>query len=391
MNLFDLAALGLVVLAVIAGVRTGALPQVGGISGAILGIVIILNLAPWLLDATGSLEPIPRAMVVLGLTLGAVIAGEAIGSGAGRMLADRVSHGTLTSMDRFFGGLLGAAQALLIIWLIGGLLAVGPFPAPARAATGSFSVRLLDTYLPAPTEVVGEIAGALDSSGLPDVFIGLEPIPLMAVETPPHPEAERIARAAQAGTVRIATKACGIQINGSGVMVAKGYVVTNAHVVAGGTTIRVIIGSDVADATPVLFDPDLDVALLYAPGLEGTPLRFAARDPERGAMGVALGYAGGGPLVVLPAAVSGSYPATGRDIYDDARVTRQILELRAAVDPGDSGGPLVLQDGTVGGLMFAESRTDPAVGYALTPTTVAARIAPGLGRTGSASVGKCVR
>lgn len=391
MNLFDLVALGILVIAVIAGVRTGALPQVGGISGAILGLVLVLNLAPWLLDLTGGLEPIPRALVVLGVVLGAVIVGEAIGSGIGRTLSDRISHGVLTGADRFFGGLLGAAQAILIIWLVGGLLAIGPFPTLARAASQSASVRLLDAYLPPPTEVVGEIAGVLDSSGLPDVFIGLEPIPLLAVETPSHPEVERIARAAQPGTARITTRACGIQVNGSGVMVAKGYVVTNAHVVAGATTIRVTIGADVADATPVLFDPDLDVALLYAPDLAGTPLRFAAQDPDRGAMGAALGYAGGGPLVVLPAAVSGSYPAIGRDIYGEARVTRQILELRAAVDPGDSGGPLVLQDATVGGLMFAESRTDPAVGYALTPTTVAARIAPALGRTGSTNVGECLR
>jgi S1-C subfamily serine protease len=96
-------------------------------------------------------------------------------------------------------------------------------------------------------------------------------------------------------------------------------------------------------------------------------------------------------LVVLPAAVAGSYPATGRDIYGLDRVTREILELRAHIDPGDSGGPLVLEDGTVGGLIFAESRTDPEVGYALTPQSVARAIEPGLGRTRAADVGGCLR
>ena len=76
----------------------------------------------------------------------------------------------------------------------------------------------------------------------------------------------------------------------------------------------------------------------------------------------------------MPAAVSGTYPATGRDIYGTKRVTRDILELRAEVEPGDSGGPLVLEDGSVGGLVFAESKTDPAVGYALTPGSVWTRI-----------------
>ena len=50
--------------------------------------------------------------------------------------------------------------------------------------------------------------------------------------------------------------------------------------------------------------------------------------------------------------------AQGRDIYGEQRVSRMILELRAAIDQGDSGGPLILADGTVGGVVFAEARTD---------------------------------
>jgi S1-C subfamily serine protease len=390
-NLFDLAALAVLVLAVIAGVRTGALPQVGGISGAVLGLVLVFALAPWLLDVTRSLEPVARAIVVLGSVLGTVVLGETVGSTVGWALSDRVSRGVLTNADRFVGGLLGGAQAILIVWLAGGLLAASPFPVLARAATQSFSARLLDAYLPPPAEVVGKVAGVLDSSGLPDVFVGLEPVPLTPVDTPTRPETARIARTAEASTGRISTAACGVRVNGTGVIVARGYVVTNAHVVAGGTTIRVTIGTDVADATVVLFDPDLDVALLYVPDLAGPALAFAVSDPGRGAVGAALGYAGGGPLVALPAAVSGAYAATGRDIYDKSRITRQILELRAAVEPGDSGGPLVLEDGTIGGLVFAESRTDPAVGYALTPTTVSERVMPSVGARTATSVGPCIR
>ena len=114
------------------------------------------------------------------------------------------------------------------------------------------------------------------------------------------PRPKRIARAAEASTARVTTSACGKQVTGTGAIIANGYVVTNAHVVAGATIIRVAIGSDIADATPVLFDPNLDVALLYAPGLNGRPLRFAATDPGRGVMGAALGYAGGGPACRPP-------------------------------------------------------------------------------------------
>ena len=390
-NPVDIVALALLVLAVLAGIRTGALPQVGGIAGALIGLFVVLRVAPWLLDATHGLEPIPRALVVLGTVLLAVLAGETIGATIGRALAGRLGAGVLSGLDRLAGGFLGAAQAVLIIWLAAGLIAAGPFPTLGREASASTALRATDTYLPPPSEVIGEIAGALDDSGLPDVFVGLEPIPLQPVDTPSDAVAAQIARDALAGTARVSAAACNAQVSGTGFLVSPEHLVTNAHVVAGASTIRVALGGQVLDARPILFDPELDVAVLYVPGLDGRVLRFAAHDPDRGAAGASLGFAGGGPMVVLPAAVSGSYAATGRDIYGQQRVTRPILELRAAIEPGDSGGPLVLGDGTVGGMVFAESKTDPAVGYALSPTRVAVRIAPALERTSAVATGACIR
>jgi len=390
-NPFDAIALLVLVLAVLAGVRTGALPQIGGIGGAVIGLLVMLNLAPWIVSVTSDLEPLIRAIVVIGALLGAVLVGETIGSGIGRAIAMRLGTGVLSGMDRGAGAVLGAGQALLIVWLAGGLLAVGPFPRLAQAASQSTTVRAIDAYLPPPTDVIGRVAIVLDDSGLPDVFVGLEPIPQAPVDTPTDPQAGRIARAAADSTFRVTTRACDTQVNGTAFLVAPGYLVTNAHVVAGASTIRVGGGVDARDAEAVLFDPALDVALLHVPSLQGPVLKFAPNRPARGAVGAALGYTGGGPLAVLPAAVAGAYPATGRDIYGDKRITRDILELRAEVDPGDSGGPLVLEDGTVGGLVFAESRSDPEVGYALTPSSVANRIAPAIGSQGAVDVGDCIR
>ena len=68
--------------------------------------------------------------------------------------------------------------------------------------------------------------------------------------------------------------------------------------------------------------------------------------------------------MVVAAAVADSYDATGRDLYAERNVTRSIVELRATIERGDSGGPFVLADGTVGGVIFAQSKTDSSVGYA---------------------------
>ena len=391
LNLFDVLAVVLLAFAVLAGIRTGALPQVGGIGGAIAGIAVMLAIAPWLLEVTADVEPVPRALLVLGAILGAVLLGETVGSALGRSVAERLGTGVLSGMDRFAGGLLGAAQALLIIWLAGGLLVMSPFPDLAQTASTSVAVRTMDGVLPPPTEVIGEVATALDDSGLPDVFVGLEPVPLQAVDTPTDPEARRIAGDAVDSVARVATRACDTQVTGTAFVVAPGYLVTNAHVVAGASQVRVAAGDGIADAEVVLFDPDLDIAVLYAPDVDAPSLDFADGSPERGTTGAALGYAGGGPLVVMPAGVTGAYPATGRDIYDEDHVTRDIIELRAPVEPGDSGGPLILEDGTVGGVVFAESRTDDAVGYALAPDDVDERVAPGVGRTQPVDVGPCIR
>jgi S1-C subfamily serine protease len=389
-NVFDLVALVVFVAAVIAGARTGALPQIGGIAGAVGGLIFMLNLAPWLVNQTSGLEPIPRVLVVLGAIIAAVLLGEALGSAAGRAVDDRLGDGMVSGVDRFAGGALGGAQAVLIVWLIGGLLAVSPFPNLGRTASASFSMSVINAYLPPPTKVVGQIAGALDASGLPSVFIGLEPAPLAPVDLPGSAEARRIATNAVNATARVVTLACSTQVTGTAEIISPGYLVTNAHVVAGADSIRLQLGGVDVEATAVAFDPELDIALLHAVELQGPSLRFAASTPERNVQGAAVGYPGGGPLVVIPAGVAGSYPATGRDIYNKGVTDRTIIELRAKIQPGDSGGPLILPDGTIGGLVFAESRTDTSVGYALTPTAVWNAVRPAIGRSTAVDTGPCI-
>ena len=70
---------------------------------------------------------------------------------------------------------------------------------------------------------------------------------------------------------------------------------------------------------------------------------------------------------------------------------RDIVEIRSDIDRGNSGGPLVLADGTVGGVVFAEARTDDEVGYALASRAVSDRIAPSVGRTERVTTGECLR
>jgi S1-C subfamily serine protease len=392
-NLLDLFAVALAIVALILGARSGAIPQIGGLLGAIGGAALAILLLPALADPLSGIDPNLRPFLVLGGLVGMVAAGESIGAGLGRWLIRGVGNGLLGNADRAAGAVLGVAQALLIVWLAGGLLAEGPFPSLARSASTSTVVRTMSTVLSPPTELALELRTWLGTSGLPDVFIGFEPVPAPPVERPADRVAQGIAAPAEASVLKVSAATCGLSSVGTGFAVRNDEVLTNAHVVAGADAhgIRVTARDGrLLDAIPILFDPKLDVALLYVPNLSIHPLQFAAEDPSRGAVGATLGYPSGGPLTILAAAVAGRYPATGHDIYGADHVQRDILELQAAVERGDSGGPLILADGTVGGVVFAEARTDPNVGYALTPSEIVARIRPALGSTAAVDTGTCV-
>jgi S1-C subfamily serine protease len=392
-NPLDLVAIALVVVAVILGFNSGALPQVGGLLGAVVGGALAILALPHVVTPLDAVPIGIRPYVVLAGLLLAVGIGESIGSAIGRTAARSLGTGFLGAADRLGGSITGAAQALLVVWLAGGLLAIGPVPRLTEAAQTSTTIRTLNEVLPPPAEIASELGHLLDDSGLPDVFVGFEPLPKPPVDRPSDAAARAIAALAERSTIQVLADVCGARASGSGVAVADGYYVTNAHVVAGAHDGGIIVsthGGDRAEARVVLFDPSLDVALLRAPDLHLDPLRFAASDPGRGTAGAALGYPRGGALTIVPAAVTGEYRATGRDIYGESRVDRDILELRARIDRGDSGGPFILRDGTIGGLVFAEARSDPEVGYALSPTSVAGRIAPAIGRSTPVDTGACL-
>lgn len=394
MNPFDLLAIVLVVVACLLGFRSGALPQFGGLIGAVAGGAAAILALPALVEPLESIDPTYRPIVVLVGLLAAVGLGESLGSAFGRAIARALGGGVLGAADRVAGAFVGGAQALLILWLAGGLLAFGPIPRLSEAAQTSTVVRGLNALLPPPGEIAAELGTLLDDSALPEVFVGFEPLPRPPVALPQDATARTVAALARASTFRIAAATCGLASSGSGVVVARETIVTNAHVVAGARADGVaVIDAEGGrrDARVVFFDPGLDVAVLHVPRLTAPALRFTTTDPDRGTVGAALGYPGGGALTVVPAAVTGAYPATGRDIYGTTTVRRQILELHARIDRGDSGGPFVLIDGTIGGLVFAEARTDEEVGYALSPTEVARRITPAFSRTSAVDTGDCVR
>jgi S1-C subfamily serine protease len=245
--------------------------------------------------------------------------------------------------------------------------------------------------MPQPPSLIGELRSVLNSFGLPDVFIGLPPDPAASVSPPTDPQVRSAQQAAAGSTVEVLGDGCytGYYEQGSGFVVAPGYVITNAHVVGGTTRQWVHQGSTDFSASVVGFDPALDVAILRVPDLPDPPLALESGEATRGAVGAVLGYPAGGPLTTVKAAVRATIDAVGRDIYGGSVITRRMYEVQAKVRPGNSGGPFVLDDGKVAGLVFASSVADDQVGYAMVIERLEPLIDRSVGSTATVGTQSC--
>jgi S1-C subfamily serine protease len=391
MNPLDIIVLALLVLGVLSGARAGFLGPVIGLAGAIAGFGLALLLASVLRDQLGQIEQPTRALVTL-LGLGAlVLGGEALGAGVGATMSHTLRNSLLRPFDALGGAIVGAAHVVLLVWLIGGALAAGMAPTVAGMARESVALAVVSERLPPPLTVAGRLLALLDTTDLPPLFGGLEPIPAEPVDLPDDAAARALAESGLASTARVAATGCGPGISiGSGFFVSPTHAVTNAHVVAGSSDTTITLGGQVYPAAVVAYEPTADLALLHVPGASAPALRLAPENPARGSTGVALGYPGGGDLTVTSAAVTAAYRITGPDIYGGGAHDRSVVELRAAIRQGNSGGPLVVEPGVVGGVIFGGSRLSPEVGYAIGSDEAAQRLGPAIGSTQAVATGDCL-
>ena len=391
MNLIDAGVLVLLLIGLVSGSRAGFLGPVLGLFGAAVGLAVAILLATFFRDQLSLIEQPIRAIATL-LALGAfVLVGEATGAAAGSAMSVNLRDSGMRPLDAVGGAAVGVAHVLLLVWLVGGMLAVGMAPSLSGAARDSVALRFVTERLPPPTAVAGRLLALLDTTDIPQLFAGFEPTPAAPVALPADADASALAQSALASTARISSTGCGAGLAvGSGFFVSPTNVVTNAHVVAGGSDTTVTIGGSVHDATVVAFDPDADLALLSVPGAGAPALRLSEAPPTRGTAGVALGYPGGGELTTTPAAVTASYRAGGPNIYGDGIGERSVVEMTAQIQRGNSGGPLVIGPGVVGAVIFGASRVAPEVGYAIGSDQALERLVPAIGSTTAVSTGACL-
>ena len=148
--------------------------------------------------------------------------------------------------------------------------------------------------------------------------------------------------------------------SGSGVVIAKDYVITNYHVVEGSSSLKISVGGDdtnLYEATVAASDETKDVAVLHVPGLPLDPVEIGDSDTLMvGDWVVNIGNAIGFTGTVTAGIVSGLDREIESDNESMDRFGRKssaintMIQTDAAINSGNSGGGMFNTAGELMGI-----------------------------------------
>jgi S1-C subfamily serine protease len=149
----------------------------------------------------------------------------------------------------------------------------------------------------------------------------------------------------------------------------QGHVVTNFHVIQGGSNWQVTLSDQSNwEAEVVGYAPEKDLAVLRirAPQNRLTPLPLGNSDNLRVGQGV---FAIGNPFGLDQTLTTGVVSALGREIQSVAGTPiRDVVQTDAAINPGNSGGPLLDSAGRLIGVntaIYSPSGAYAGIGFAI--------------------------
>ncbi|MEW6665544.1 MAG: Do family serine endopeptidase [Thermodesulfobacteriota bacterium] len=173
---------------------------------------------------------------------------------------------------------------------------------------------------------------------------------------------------------------------GSGVIIdgTKGYVVTNHHVVARATEIKVTTSAqEEFKARVVGTDPRSDLAVLQIETHQKLPeVKMGNSDDLLiGETVIAIGN----PFGLSHTVTTGVVSALERSVRTDERVYRHFIQTDASINPGNSGGPLLNIEGDLIGINTAIYQKAQGIGFAI-PINKVERIVREILRAGKVRV-----
>ncbi len=380
LDLVDIAILVLALLGLVGGYRRGLIPSVAQYGGLIAGVLVTGALSPRVLNALGLYDPNSRPLsAALLLLLGGCL-GATIGFWVGEPLRHWVTKNDRPNpLDRFSGGAISLLAVVMLVWFLGLSFTESTDSDLSAVAQRSGILRAIDRVAPQPPGFLGGLEHTVAAVPFPSTFFPGQAAGLPGPVSVPQSAPTSAVQAAAREVFRVEGSGCGGLVTGSAYPVAPDYVVTNAHVVAGTSDTRVMQDQRGVnlEATVVYFDEKVDVAVLHVPGLDAPVAQQTSA--QRGTLAFVVGYPGGGPEAVTPAAVDGETMARFNDIYNNQEVTRQIWVFSGTVRPGNSGGPLLDSNASVIGMVFAaSSQTGSTQAYALSDQQIQGDVSQGV-------------
>lgn len=389
MNSLDLILILVMIVYAASGYVQGFLVNLAATLGMIAGGMIGILVVPMLLPADG--PTLSGSLLALALVVGAAGIGQVIGTAIGTAAREGVQRQPARFLDSVGGSALSVIAVLVVSWAIGYAVSGTAVPYLGTAARDSAILGEVNSAMPHPaTKVLRAFNRTLDANVFPRYIDPFQDESIRAI-APPDESTLRDpgVQKASASVVKVLGLAsCDRGIEGSGFVFAPGRVMTNAHVVAGVSEPTVDLDGRRLDARVVVFNPELDVAVLLVKDLGRQPLPFD-RTGASGESAVILGYPQNGPFDARAARIRSEINMQSPDIYDQGQHLRKVFSLRGLVRSGNSGGPLVSPDGKVLGVIFAASVTDSSTGYALTANQVSAAAAEGRSATDRVDTGGC--
>jgi len=172
------------------------------------------------------------------------------------------------------------------------------------------------------------------------------------------------------------------QGSGSGSIIdAKGYVLTNHHVVANAQKLEVTLADGSKwPAKLIGSDPDSDLAVIQIDAPKEKLKAISMGDSKNLKIGQKV-LAIGNPFGLQRTLTTGIVSSVGRTIRSDAgTLIEDVIQTDAAINPGNSGGPLLNSDGEIIGInsaILSPSGGNVGIGFAV-PVNTAKRVIPEL-------------
>jgi S1-C subfamily serine protease len=375
MAVVDLLVVLWVVLFALQGAYRGLVAQALALVGLLIGALVGSWLAPKLLSE-GS--PWVSIASLIGAIVGASLLGAASATLAEtprRFLAFRPG---LRTADSLGGAILGAALGLGLAWLIAVVAVQQPSLGFRQDVRGSTILPRLMRAVP-PDRVLQALAR-------------FDPFPELSLSggrlPPPDPSVLQSpgASAAASSVVKIHGTACGLGIQGSGWVIRRNLIATNAHVIAGEHDTNVLAPDGQSLSAQVVYvDASNDVALLRVDSLRTAPLPATGKSDYPVDV-VLMGYPRDGALVGVAGTAGSPRTVLAPNAYGRHLGPRSIVPLRGQVQPGESGGPVVDSQGGVVAMIFGGAKNG-GNGFAI-PVSVVQGAVPKA--AGPVSSGPCV-